>query len=65
MIRDALCSLMFKISFVKYYVNKLHVLWDKRFGIICKYELARSVNSYSTGTQHSFFVKTVFHEAWT
>jgi len=46
---------MFKVSDVKYYVNTLHVLWDKHLGILCKYELARSVNSYSTGKQHFFF----------
>jgi hypothetical protein len=27
-IRDALCSLMFKVSIIKFYVYKFHVLWD-------------------------------------
>ena len=46
---------MFKVSVVKNYINKLYVLWDKHLAIPCKYELARSVNSYSTGKQHFFF----------
>jgi hypothetical protein len=47
---------MFKVLVVKYYVNKLHVLWDKHLGILCKYELTRSVNSYSTRKQHFFLL---------
>jgi hypothetical protein len=58
MIRDVFCSLMFKVLVVKYYVNKLHVLRDKHIDIMCKYVLAKSVNSYSTGKQHFFLLNS-------